>query len=179
MYSFVNLEKYNYSERFQNIEMIIFSFAGFFIPFFVGHPQILVGTFVNAFLILAGLHFKGYRALPVILMPSLGVLSRGLIFGPYTIYLVLMIPFIWIGNALLVYTFRRFKISYWLNLTLGIALKTSFLFGTAYLLYLAGVLPVIFLTTMGILQVTTALLGGILVFSYEKIMINSRKYYIK
>jgi len=169
MYNFVNLEKYDYSEKLQNIEMVIFSLAGFFLPFFVGHPQLLVGTFVNAFLILSALHFKGYRALPVILMPSLGVLCRGLIFGPYTIYLVLMIPFIWIGNSILVYTFRKFKINYWLNLVLGTALKSGFLFITAYLLYLAGVLPVMFLIAMGIFQVITALLGGVLAFTYQKI----------
>jgi len=169
MYDFINIKKYNYSPIYQNIEMVIFSLAGFFIPLFLGHPQILVGTIVNAALILAAIHLKGYRSLPVIIMPSLGVLCRGLIFGPFTPYLIYMIPFIWFGNFLLVFSFKNFKLNYWLKLSIGIFLKVGFLFTMALIFYKLGLLPVIFLTAMGILQVTTALLGGIAAFSYEKI----------
>ncbi len=89
--------------------MVIFSLAAFFIPLFLGHQQIIVGSVVNAFLITAGMHLKGYKVLPIIIMPSLGALSAGLIFGPLTKFLIIMIPFIWIGNALFVFTFKYFK----------------------------------------------------------------------
>ncbi|TKJ17644.1 hypothetical protein CEE44_03885 [Candidatus Woesearchaeota archaeon B3_Woes] len=173
MYEFINIKRYDYSNKYQNIEMVIFSIAGFFIPFFIGHPQLLVGALVNAFLISAGIHLKGYRIWPIILMPSLGVLSRGIIFGPFTPYLLYLIPFIWIGNSLLVITFKYFKthkkMNYWLTLAIGIILKAGFLFTITYLLFKLSVLPVIFLTAMGILQVITALIGGLLAFGYEKI----------
>ncbi len=173
MYEFINVKRYDYSTKYQNIEMVIFSLAGFFIPFFIGHPQLLVGALVNAFLISAGMHLKGYKVLPIIIMPSLGVLSRGIIFGPYTPYLLYIIPFIWIGNSLLVLSFKYFKtnkkINYWITLLIGIILKAGFLFSIAYLLFKIGILPVMFLTVMGILQATTALLGGLIAFGYEKI----------
>ncbi len=173
MNALVNIKEYNYSNKYQNIEMLIFSFVGFFIPFFIGHPQILIGTLVNSFMISAGMHLKGNKFLPVLLMPSLGVLARGLIFGPYTVYLLYMIPFIWIGNALLVFSFKYFKktkkMSYWTTLTIGIIFKVGFLFSIAFVLYKLGALPVIFLTAMGITQVITAFYGGITAFGYEKI----------
>lgn len=169
MYEFININKHSYSNKYQTIEMIVFSLAGFLVPLFLGHPQILVGVIVNTALILSAIHLKGYKSLPVIIMPSLGVLCRGLIFGPFTPYLVYMIPFIWFGNFLLVFSFKYFKINYWLKLSIGIFLKAGFLFSMALIFYKLGLLPLIFLTTMGILQVTTALLGGIAVFTYEKL----------
>jgi hypothetical protein len=169
MYDFINIKKYNYSNTYQNIETVILSLAGFLVPLFLGHPQILVGVIVNAALIIAALHLKGYRSLPIILMPSLGVLCRGIIFGPYTPHLLYMIPFIWFGNFLLVFSFKNFKFNYWLNLAIGTVLKAGFLFTIALIFYKLGLLPVIFLTAMGILQVITAVLGGILAFGYEKI----------
>ena len=172
MNALINIKEHNYSNKYQNIEMIIFSFAGFFIPFLMGHPQLLVGTLVNSFLITAGMHSKGNKFLPVILMPSLGVLARGLIFGPYTVYLLYMIPFVWIGNALLVFSFRYFKktkkMNYWITLLIGIILKTGFLFSIAFTLYKLGFLPVVFLTAMGITQIITAFYGGITSFGYER-----------
>ena len=68
--------------RQQVIELVAYSFIAFFIPFFIGHPQLLVGTMVNAALILSGVYLKRNFLLPVIFMPSIAVLSRGLIFGP-------------------------------------------------------------------------------------------------
>ena len=159
-----NLQEYNYSAVYENIEMIAYSVLSFFIPFLLGHPQYLVGIIVNACLIAGALNLRGYKLLPVILLPSLGVLTAGLIFGPLSIFLVYFIPFIWLGNAILVFSFKYFKLqkqkNYLLTLIIGTALKSGFLFLSAVVLYALGVVPVMFLTAMGLIQVVTALGGG-------------------
>ena len=171
MYDFINIKEYNYSNKFQNIEMVVLSLASFFIPLFLGHQQLIVGSVVNAFLIAGALHLKGWKVLPIIIMPSLGAVAAGLIFGPLTKFLLIMVPFIWLGNSLLVLSMNTLKKNYWFKLAAGTALKAGFLFTAALILYSLGALPVIFLTAMGILQVTTALLGGVLAFGYEKTLI--------
>ena len=84
-----------------------------------------------------------------------------------------MIPFIWIGNSILVYAFKKFnlalKVNKWVTLVIGTLLKAGFLFGIAFLLVKLSILPTPFLTAMGIMQVYTALLGGVVAFSVHGI----------
>ena len=168
MYEFINIKEYNYSNKFQLTEMIVLSLAAFFIPLFLGHQQLVVGSVVNAFLITGALHLKSWRILPLILMPSLGAVAAGLLFGPLSKFLLIMVPFIWIGNTLIVLSIKKLKKNYWIRLAAGTALKSGFLFSAAFILYTLGALPIIFLTAMGILQIATALMGGVLSFAYEK-----------
>ena len=164
IHKLANLQDYAIGHVYQNVEMVIYSAFCFFIPFFMGHPQFFVGAAVNALLIAAALNLKSYRLLPVIMLPSLGVLSRGIIFGPLSKFLVYFIPFIWIGNTILVFAFKHFmlrkKYSYLLTLGIGAALKSGFLFVSALTLYSLGIVPAMFLAAMGIIQLTTALTGG-------------------
>ena len=161
---YINKSEFEFSNVRENVEMFIYTFIAFMVPFTLGHPQQVVGIIVNAALVFAALNLKGYKLIPVIVMPSIAVLLRGLIFGPYTIYLVFMIPFIWIGNAVLVLWMKKFayglKKNKVMSLAVGIAVKVVFLFGAAYLLVSLGVVPAIFLTTMGMLQLITAVIGG-------------------
>ena len=87
MYRLPNLQDYALSHVYENVEMVVYSLVCFFTPFFIGHPQIFVGIVVNAALITAALNLKGYRILPVIILPSLGALSRGILFGPLSKFL--------------------------------------------------------------------------------------------
>jgi hypothetical protein len=164
IYRISNLQDYALSNIYQNIEMVIYSAVCFFVPFFIGHPQLLVGAVVNAALITAALNLKGYKLLPVILLPSIGVLTKGLIFGPLSIFLVYFIPFIWAGNTILVFSFKYFKLhkkyNYITTLLIGALLKAGFLFLSALVLVKLSVVPAMFLTAMGAVQLTTALLGG-------------------
>jgi hypothetical protein len=168
MYRLANLQDYAMGNVYENVEMVVYALVCFFTPFFIGHPQVFVGIVVNAALVTAALNLKGYKLLPVIILPSLGVLSRGILFGLFSKFLLYMIPFIWIGNTILVVSFKHFKLekkySYWLALGIGALLKGGFLFFSALALYKLGVVPVIFLTAMGVIQVTTALLGGAAAF---------------
>jgi hypothetical protein len=158
---------YNVKNIEENIQTVILSAIGFFLPLILGHPQILVGIIVNAMLIVGATYLKGHKILPLILLPSLGVLTAGMIFGAYTIFLLYMLPFIWLGNALYVYAYKHFNVkSHGLKnnaLGIGIAslLKAGLLFGATFILVQLAIVPTVFLTAMGLLQLTTALIGGV------------------
>ena len=132
----LNLQDYFLRNSYQYFEMVVYCAVGFFVPFVIGHPQIAVGIIVNAMLVTSALNLKGWKIVPIIILPSLAMLSRGLLFGPFTIYLVYLIPFIWIGNLILVLSFKWFKLkfnrNYWLTLVLGALFKSGFLFLAAF-----------------------------------------------
>ena len=161
-------------QRFQNVQMLALSALGFLIPFTVGHPQMIVGVLVNAFIIRAALTLPRDKALPIVFTPTLGVVARGLLFGPLTAYVIFMMPFIWVGNFILLWGFSQ-RTHYTLTLILSSAVKACFLYGSAYVLFSQGIVPEIFLTTMGIFQYATALAGGIVAYGEFK----AEKYLIK
>lgn len=165
IYKTFRLQEYFIKNSYQHLEMFVYSLIGFFIPFIISHPQIVVGITVNTMLILAALNIKNYKLLPIITLPSIGVLTKGLIFGQFTIFLLYMIPFIWIGNTILVYCIKLFKLklklNYWPALIISAMFKTGFLFSTAFILFKLNLIPVMFLTAFGIMQIITALSGGI------------------
>ncbi|MBN2142263.1 hypothetical protein JW711_02945 [Candidatus Woesearchaeota archaeon] len=164
-----NAKKAYYSNIFEvarleeNVHLLAYSLIAFFTPFLLGHPQLLVGSIVNGSLILGATYLKGHKMLPIIMLPSLGVLAKGMVFGPYTILLMYMIPFIWVSNAIIAYVYRGMrhrKINYAASVVSGAVIKTAFLFSCAYIFVSLGVLPALFLTTMGLFQLYTALIGG-------------------
>ena len=159
----------------------VFCAVSFLVPFSIAQPQLLVGTIVNAALVAGAFKLRGGELLPLIVLPSLGTLAAGLVFGPFTPFLVVMLPFIWIGNALLVYAVKRFIVAveneknktknaknYVVGNAIGIAAKTAFLFASAYALYSLQLVPAIFLTAFGVFQLVTALAGAGLAFALLK-----------
>jgi hypothetical protein len=171
-YEYKTVKDYSFYLFSNYFETFIYTAACFFLPLFLGHQQLVVGTVVNALLILSALNLKGYKLLPIIIAPSLGALASGLIFGPFTIFLVYMVPFIWIGNTILVSCIKKIRVNmkknYLFALIAGAGLKSLFLFLSAFILYSLGILPAIFLTAMGILQLITAISGGIFAFITQK-----------
>jgi hypothetical protein len=157
--------RYNeaYIARHHYVEMFALAALGFLIPFTMGHPQILVGVLVNALLIRAAMTLPMNKALPIAFTPTIGVLARGLLFGPFTLYLVFLTPFIWAGNYLLMWAFKR-GFGFVPTLIGGSIAKAGLLYGSALILYFAGIIPAIMLPAMGLMQLTTALAGGILAF---------------
>ncbi len=172
-YGFIKKQDYKLSYVQENIEAISYSLVAYFVPLFLGHPQLFVGIIVNTALVLAALNLKSYKILPIIALPSLGVLTRGLIFGPYSWMLVFMIPFIWIGNSILVASFKYFylhkKAGKAFVVLLSSALKALFLFLSAFLLFRLGLVPKLFLTAMGIMQLVTAFLGSVIAFGIQSL----------
>ena len=160
----INKQDYALSFNQENIELIIYSTICFAIPFLIGHPQWIVGIIVNTALVLAALNLKFKMILPIITLPSIAVLTKGLIFGSFTHLLLLMIPFIWISNTILVYSFKKLNLEKKINkikvLVIGSIAKTIFLFSISFIFYKIGILPGIFLTSMGIIQFYTAITGG-------------------
>ena len=130
------------------------------------HPQILVGVIINALLIKGAFSLKKYQTLPLIILPSIGVVLGGYLFGGLTKYVFYMIPAIWVTNALLVYIFRtRTEKNYFQTLILGALAKTALLFGIALMMYTLNIIPKALLMAMGYMQFLTAIIGGIVVFS--------------
>lgn len=136
----------------KTVLLAIYIVVSFALPFLLGHPQLLVGILVNAVLVFGALHMKKYSLLPLIMLPSLGVLARGVVFGPFTMFLVYMIPLIRIGNFLLVWGMKYFYLAKSWNrfLALGVSafIKFALLFSIAWALVSLGILPKIFLTSM-------------------------------
>lgn len=154
------------------------SILSFFVPFAFGHPQWLVGTIVNACLFTAAIYLPRKYFVPLAVLPSLGVLARGIIFGPLTFFLVYFLPFIWLGNSILLFVFSRIcNTQKTIPLKSGMAvvgsagLKFLVLFGAANIYFKFGVVPAVFLQTMGLFQLATALVGGVVAFLFNKIII--------
>ncbi len=157
----------------QSLVTSVLIFLSVAIPFFLEKPQLLVGSVVNGLLILAALNIKEEKnLLPVVLLPSLATLSRGLVFGHFTFFLAYMIPFIWVGNYILVYALRKIDNNF-LALVVGGILKAFVLFTVANILVKLSIIPRIFITSMGIFQLYTLIIGGIGAVLTQKIYIKS------
>jgi len=158
----VLLKKQTLKEIFlsENIQLIGISVIAFAVPFFFKQPQIVIGSIINFLLIMAVSKYEIKKILPILFLPSIASLLSGVLFGTFTLYLVYLIPFIVLSNLIYILSFKYIHIKY-LNTFLGALLKACFLFSCAYILFDSIHIPEIFLTTMGIVQFYTALIGGI------------------
>lgn len=141
------------------METVIFSCA-FLIPLLFNGSQIITGSFINTLLFVsAGKISK--RTLPILaVIPSIGAVSHGILFGAFTMYLVYFLPFIWIGNMILMYV-SGLKQKTTVSFVTAAVAKSVFLYGVAYMFVTLHIVPKIFLTAMGMMQLITALAGGI------------------
>jgi len=172
------------SEIKANLIFASVSILSFFVPFAFGHPQWLVGTIVNACLFLGAVFLPKKYFLPLAVLPSLGVLARGLVFGPFTYFLVYFLPFIWLGNLILILVFRSvyefqlkrdptssnlknaFSKLLEVGSLIGLPALAKFLFLAiiANIYFKFSVVPALFVQTMGLNQLATALSGGLVAF---------------
>ncbi len=165
-----NLYKFNYVR--ENIEVIINSVIAFFVPFLIGHPQLLVGVIVNFMLIRSAYYTSLKKTLPVIILPSLAVFFRGMMFGNLTSQLIYLIPFIILGNFVLVFMSKMYfkKNKNLLGHSLkGILIKVAIIFAGTMLVYSLGFVPLFFLQTMASLQVITAIIALALFYGNVKL----------
>lgn len=129
------------------------------IPLFIAGPQLLVGSVVNALLFIASTRMDKKSLLLMAVLPSSAAVAHGMLFGGLTSFLVFLMPFIWVGNGMLMMINRRVgKIG---GVVVASVVKASWLFGSAWLLNKLGVVPVAMVTLMGVGQLTTALVGGV------------------
>lgn len=150
--------------------LLIFEYSilslAFFIPLFIAKPQLLTGTIVNTLLFLFMSQTHSKRIIPLVILPSIGALFNGVLFGTFTTFLVVLLPFIWMSNYLLVRVFSTLlkHNSFLFSVLISSFLKSGFLFVFSLLLVNIKVLPELFLTAMGIFQLYTAVMGGILAY---------------
>lgn len=146
--------------------------SAFLIPTLISGPQLLTGTVVNALLFLFVSQTRSKKVLPLILLPSVGALLNGLVFGTATVFLLYFIPFIWLANYSLTESFRYLlqKNSYIVSVGISAGIKSALLFSFAYILTNLHVVPLQFLQLMGLFQLYTALFGGILAYSIHTIL---------
>ena len=142
------------------------------------NSQLIVGTIVNAALVVSAINLKGWaKILGVVTMPSISTILSGYVFGTASVYMVYMIPAIWIGNFALIYSYKFLMLGknkhYFLAGIVGIIVKVAIIFALFNLINLFGVFPEKLVTTlstaMGTTQLITATLGVILAFIIYKI----------
>lgn len=135
------------------------------IPILITHPQWITGTIVNCLLFLAAFKLTKKELLPILVLPSLGAITRGLLFGPQTVFLYYFLPFIWLGNYILVFVFSSIRYdSYFLKVLSASLSKYILLALFAHLYFRLNIVPQVFVTSMGIMQLATACLGGLLAY---------------
>jgi len=137
----------------------------FAIPFFISGPQWLTGTVVNTLLFLVvSQKLEQKNWLTVAILPSLGAVSHGLLFGKFTPFLLYFLPFIWIGNLLLVFSFSKFIkfLPPTISIIFSSLIKSFWLYFFATLFFQLKLVPSIFLASMGIFQFVTAVFGGLI-----------------
>lgn len=175
----LDLQDYQFSKRWRTVSYAAACSAAFLLPFSLGQPQLVVGSVVNAALIFSALNFKKSHVLPIIFLPSLAVLTRGVIFGPLTVYLFYSIPAIWLSNSLLVIAIKdlylKRKWNKYFALAIGITIKVMFLYAATNMLVGSHILPKVFISSMGITQFYTAVIGGVLALSLHRAIKNRTK----
>ena len=163
-YAFVNHRIYDYATRYSNIELVILSMLSISLPILIGHPQLVIGSIVNMLLFRVALSMQIKRALPIILLPSIGAYMGNVLFGEATPFLLYFIPVIWVSNALYVLigklVVHRLKKDYGASVLVASAFKSIFLFSAAYIAVIFFGFPALFLTAMGVFQFITAMIGG-------------------
>lgn len=138
-------------------------------PLILHNFQLVVGVTVNALIVYSTYKHGLKKTIPLIILPSLMALFSGIIFGPFSIFLLYFIPFIWISN----FTYSRIfsKLNNYKGIILGSITKSLILLTTFFMLFGAGLVPRMFLIPMSVIQLTTALIGGFIattIISIEK-----------
>lgn len=139
----------------------LFYITIFALPMITHGNQLLVGTAVNTLLFLGAQKLTKKELVPLAILPSLGAIANGVLFGSLTMFLLYFAPAIWIANYFMMIVFRRLRSFYRIEGVIVASLvKSALLFSVAFTLFKLSIVPSIFLTAMGIVQIITAVAGG-------------------
>jgi hypothetical protein len=137
-------------------------------PLFI-KQQLITGTIINATLIIGTVILSTRDGLLIGLIPSSIALATGLL-SPV---LAPMVPFIIVGNAILVLSFAYIqKLNFWVGIAVGAILKFAFLYLTSTVvigLLIDKQVATAVAQMMSWPQLFTALAGGLLAFGYLKL----------
>lgn len=189
----INQRVHDFSKSIDIIQTILIYLIALLVPTFLGEilkdifpatsivvtkSQLIIGSIVNASLIVTAMNLKGWaKILGVVTMPSISTILGGYVFKTASVFMVYMIPAIWIGNFALVYMYKAIflkkKKNYFLAGILGIVVKVAIIFGAFNVLKLLGIFPPKLITNlqtaMGMTQAITATVGMILAFAVYKL----------
>lgn len=189
----------DFSKKNETVQSVLIALLAFLVPTFlaqtlkivfgansviVNNSQIIVGSIVNTALVLTALNLKGAgKIFFVVTMPSVSTILSGYVFKSASVYMVWMIPAIWIGNFLLIMAFKYLMLkkekSYWLSAIVGIAAKVTVIFSCFIILKNLNVFPEKLVTNlqkaMSIIQLITAFIGCIISYVIYKLEIKDKK----
>ena len=109
-------------------------------------------------------------------MPSISTILSGYVFKSASVYMIYMIPAIWIGNLVLILAFKyimlKNKKNYFLASLIGIICKVAIIFGFFIILKVFNVFPEKLVSNlqkaMSVIQFITATIGCIIAFGIYK-----------
>ena len=146
----------------------------------VTKSQIIIGSIVNTALIMTAINLKGWpKILGIITMPSIATILGGYVFKTASVFMVYMIPAIWIGNFALVFAYKLIMLAkeknYFLAGIVGIVVKVAIIFGVFSLLNAFGIFPPkvakMLQIAMSTTQAITATIGMVIAFAIYKVEI--------
>lgn len=151
----------DYSKQLEIIQIILICVSALLVPtflarfltewfgqnsFIASHSQIIVGTIVNIALITTAINVKGWKKIVgIITLPSISTILGGYVFQTASVYMVYMIPAIWIGNFAIVYLYKLFlldkKLNYFVTGIISIAVKVGVIFLGFNIIRAFGIFP--------------------------------------
>ena len=183
----------DFSKASEIAQTIIIALLAFLVPTFLAkliniifgansvvatNSQIIVGSIVNTVLVLTALNLKGWgKTLLVVTMPSISTIFGGYVFKSASVFMVYMIPAIWVGNFALVFAFKYIMLakekSYILSAVVGIAVKVAVIFGFFMILKAFNVFPEKVAgnlqKAMSLTQAITATIGCVIAYIFYKV----------
>ena len=183
----------DFSKLSEVIQTVVIAILAFVVPTFLaqliniifgadstiaGKSQLIVGSIVNTLLVLSALNLKGWsKIIPVVTMPSLSTIFSGYVFKSASVFMVWMIPAIWIGNFALIFAFKYLMLAkeknYFVATVLGIVCKVAIIFGFFIVLKSFNVFPEKLVANlqkaMSLVQLITATIGCLIAFVIYKI----------
>lgn len=193
----INKKIKDFSKTTDIIQTVLIFLLALLVPTFLGeiingifgaqsvvsqNSQLIVGSVVNTLLIVAAINLKGWKKiLGVVTMPSISTILGGYVFKSASVYMTYMIPAIWIGNFVLVYSYKLIMLSkeknYFLAGVVGIVVKVLVIASGFMLLNAFNVFPAKMVTmlqkAMTITQLITASIG--MLIAYVIYAIENRK----
>ena len=146
----------------ETLEVILYATILVLLPL-VFHVQLIIGILVNAILVKAALDYSLKRIALLSILPSVSALAGGFIFGDLTYALAYMLLFIWVSNFVFAFGIKKLfvenKKNYFISGIVSSAIKSIMLFIVALALFSISLVPELFLTAFGVLQLGTAILG--------------------
>ena len=186
--SIINKRITDFSKATDTIQTILIFLIALLVPTFLGeilnkvfgatsviatNSQLIIGSIVNTALVVAAINLKGWKKIiGVVTMPSISTILGGYVFKSASVYMVYMIPAIWLGNFALVYSYKAILLgkqkNYFLAGIVGIIIKVAIIFTSFNILNLFGIFPEKLVSTlqtnMGAVQAITATIGVVIAF---------------